>query len=835
MTTFVRRIVSGQKARFHDPILSLDLDLVYVTDNIVIMGFPASGVASLYRNSRSSVRKFLDHRHEDMYRIYNFCPLTENSYDPEYFYNRVSRYPFPDHHVPPLSMIPLFVADMTEWLESDPDNVAVIHCKAGKGRSGTMTCCYLISLPFLPNPPQSLRNYSDLKRPTSPPPAERSEANGRYWEGAGHWRFPTDGSDASSSSASASPPYKQPGHDDQCEELTAKLQAVFALHTARRMKPAAAQASTQALGKRSFSNLFSLASSRNASQLDFPEARSPYSPTQKRTLGATPAGRSCDALNLFPPAAMLPGSMSSASLAEPFQSQRLSQSRSSFALNQNTEDHGSSKEPKMGVSIPSQRRWVGYWARMLAGQDARLSIAHPYAKPPRRKIRITRITVDRGVSSDVKTPAGLTNRVVPHADSLSIQLARHPDAMVDRLERWERGARRRNRAFGPHDPSLNASDLDLDTQKQKEHLKTLRRNAQSLRKWSGEPYQPSKTGAEAIGNWGINVNAEADTARNFEWNDASYEDEKSLHYFSLVPEQDRCLIGPIGSDDASSEDGASAGAAKEQFWRYSFLPQEQDGKGRKHSQASCDSGYLSGSAEHAGADPQRSRASVSADRNGGDDGDARSTGYLDPSRASLSPRKAPSLLRRASHSLIRSVSRSSSKVRGESASFEAASTANEPITTPPSAEGYDATEGLAGHGVGQILDADREVMVKILVGRTGNKHAKLPDLAAVGWVWLIPSFEDPVSSQKGGRPRVGSRTMVRFESDEIDFRKDPIGVVGVEVEWEWVDVGDADLYDDEDKEEVADEVVDDEPTTETAFQGVPAAKLRSIFHPAANR
>ncbi|KAG7091925.1 hypothetical protein E1B28_008318 [Marasmius oreades] len=146
MTDYVRRLVSGKKARFKDHKLDVELDLVYLTDQVIIMGYPASGVEGLYRNRREDVKKFLDHRHGKNYWIFNFCPIKENSYDSQYFEGRVSRYPFPDHHAPPLALMPLVAREMRSWLDGSSERVAVLHCKAGKGRSGTMACAYLLSL-----------------------------------------------------------------------------------------------------------------------------------------------------------------------------------------------------------------------------------------------------------------------------------------------------------------------------------------------------------------------------------------------------------------------------------------------------------------------------------------------------------------------------------------------------------------------------------------------------------------------------------------------------------------------------------------------------------------
>lgn len=126
MADYVRRLVSGDKARYKDGELDLELgtlpimqkmqmscthaitadrrtyaldytDLAYITDNIIVMGYPATGLEGFYRNRREDAKKFLDHRHKEKYWVFNFCPVKENAYSADVFEGRVSRYPFPDH------------------------------------------------------------------------------------------------------------------------------------------------------------------------------------------------------------------------------------------------------------------------------------------------------------------------------------------------------------------------------------------------------------------------------------------------------------------------------------------------------------------------------------------------------------------------------------------------------------------------------------------------------------------------------------------------------------------------------------------------------------------
>ena len=150
----LRTIVSGKKKRLRER--GYDLDLSYITPRLIAMSFPAQGFEKLYRNSGDTVAKFLNETHPNDYRIFN---LSGMKFDYTKFGDNVAEYPWLDHHSPPIDLLFKACADMHEWLSRSASHVTVINCRAGKGRTGTLICCYMIFCGRFSDPEEAMKYY----------------------------------------------------------------------------------------------------------------------------------------------------------------------------------------------------------------------------------------------------------------------------------------------------------------------------------------------------------------------------------------------------------------------------------------------------------------------------------------------------------------------------------------------------------------------------------------------------------------------------------------------------------------------------------------------------
>ena len=158
----MKRLVSKQKRRYQDE--NFDLDMSYITDRVIAMGYPSIGCETVYRNALTDVVDFFHRKHNDNVKIYNLCLEKDRIYNKNLFSkSQVGLFPATDHNPCPIKLILEFCIDICLFLLKNKNSVAAVHCKAGKGRTGVMICSYLVFSHLCESSEKAFRYYARIR------------------------------------------------------------------------------------------------------------------------------------------------------------------------------------------------------------------------------------------------------------------------------------------------------------------------------------------------------------------------------------------------------------------------------------------------------------------------------------------------------------------------------------------------------------------------------------------------------------------------------------------------------------------------------------------------
>ena len=162
---FYKHLVSKKKRRYQDS--EFDLDMAYITDRVIAMGYPSVGFEAIYRNDVNDVIAFFEKKHKGNVKIYNLCLEKDRIYEKKLFLrSKVALFPSLDHNPCSVKLLLEFCVDICLFLILNLDSVAAVHCKAGKGRTGVMICCYLVFSGLCKNTEEAV-NYYGVMRTTN--------------------------------------------------------------------------------------------------------------------------------------------------------------------------------------------------------------------------------------------------------------------------------------------------------------------------------------------------------------------------------------------------------------------------------------------------------------------------------------------------------------------------------------------------------------------------------------------------------------------------------------------------------------------------------------------
>jgi len=146
----LRHITGQNKQRFLSVEHDLDIDLAYVTPRLIAMSVPAEDyITRLYRNDIKDVVRFFHLKHRGHYHVTNCCPeIPYNSAafgsNPRTRRPNVEFFNIQDHTPPLMDDFLRFFKIARSWMSEHSENVLAIHCRGGKGRTGSLCCAWLL-------------------------------------------------------------------------------------------------------------------------------------------------------------------------------------------------------------------------------------------------------------------------------------------------------------------------------------------------------------------------------------------------------------------------------------------------------------------------------------------------------------------------------------------------------------------------------------------------------------------------------------------------------------------------------------------------------------------